>query len=304
MPGDGTYLDLNVLINGVMDGFLLLLTGKLLHYPMQGMNVFFSALIGEIPVILAIFGASPWLAMSKVLTPILMVGVAFRPQNVRSFGRLFISFWLVSAGLGGFIYALWGWMQFGGWAGNVFSLALDNLWVLPLGGGLWWLSQKMWQRWQNYANHMERVLYDLEIDFGQSGKILRIKGLLDTGNDLRDPFTGVPIMLVEEQVASGAMTEELLNFLNLPWREAGDPWPILWKTDPFWLKRLVFIPYKGIGGENWLLGVRPERVNLINGEDKIPVKATVALVQQVLSNEGEYQALLHQEHVLKGAACT
>ncbi|MHB1652130.1 MAG: sigma-E processing peptidase SpoIIGA [Desulfitobacteriaceae bacterium] len=304
MSGEGTYLDLDFLINAGMDAFLLVLTGKLLRHPVRKKGVLFGALVGGIPVLLAVFGPSTWLTLSKIVTPFFMVKVAFAPQGMKSFGRMLLSFWLTSAGLGGFIYALWGWMRFDGQTSEILSLAVNNLWILPLTGGVWWLGQNLLQRWQSRAYSLEKTIYDLEIDFGNTGKVLQIRALLDTGNQLRDPLTGTPVMLVEEQVASAAIPEELKDFLKLPWRETGDPWPFLWKTNPLWLKHLVFIPFKGIGGENWLLGVRPERVNLIDGGCKIPVQATVALVQQVLSTEGEYQALLHQEHAQKGANCT
>lgn len=304
MPSAGIFLDLNALINGGMDAFIIIITGKLLHYPLRKKRVFFGALAGEIPVILAVYGSPPWLMLSKVLIPFLMVGIAFAPQSIRSFGRILISFWLVSAGLGGFIYALWGLMEFDGWSGQTFFLRLTNLWFLPLGGVIWWLSQLLWLRWHNHRSHLDQVLYELEIDFGEAGQVLQVKGLLDTGNDLRDPLTGVPVLLLEEQVASTAIPQEIQDFLKLPWREVGDPWPLIWQANPLWLKHLVFVPCKGIGGESWLLGIRPEKVNLVEGANRIPIKATVALVQQVLSNEGEYQALLHQDHVLKGAACS
>jgi len=96
------------------------------------------------------------------------------------------------------------------------------------------------------------------------------------------------------------MPEDIRSFLTIPWKDYSDPWPLLWKGDPSLLKRLVFIPFQAIDRKSWLLGVRPERVMCYGKEGSQQIQATVALVKQVLSSEGEFQALLHPDHVQKG----
>jgi stage II sporulation protein GA (sporulation sigma-E factor processing peptidase) len=124
-----------------------------------------------------------------------------------------------------------------------------------------------------------------------------VRALLDTGNQLRDPLTGIPVLLVEEEIAASALPEDLRSVLQAPWREMEDPWPWLWKADPLWMKTIVFIPYQSVGHKSWLLGIRPYRVFLSSTPEGQEIKATLALVQQSLSPDGEYQALLHPEHV-------
>ncbi|KLU60465.1 sporulation sigma-E factor-processing peptidase [Peptococcaceae bacterium CEB3] len=297
-----TYLDLNVLINGVMDAFLLGLTAKILHYPVRKRGLFYGALIGEVPVVLVVLGPSPWLTLSKILVPFFMVGVSLGSRGWRPFLKALLGFWLLSAGLGGFIYAAWDWLGFGGMGtSRTFALAPADILVLPLLAVFWSLGQRVWLNWSQRARQMELSLYDLEIDFGEEGKVLRVKALLDTGNQLRDPLTGAPVILLEEGVAVDALPEKTRGFLRLPWRESGDPWSLLWKGEPGWFKSLVFIPFKGIEGESWLLGVRPKTVAWNDGEGRRSVQATVALVRHALSPEGTYQALLHFEHMKGGA---
>lgn len=304
MAGEGTYLDLNLLVNGGMDAFLLMLTGRLLHYPARRLGLLVACLLGGIPVILAATGPPVLLSFSKICIPFLMVRAAYGPLSVRSFSKAFLGFIFVSAGLGGLIEAFWSWVQFDvSPVGATIALALHNLWILPLAALLWWLGQTIWQRWQSEMFHYQASIYDIEIDFGENGDSLQVKALLDTGNSLRDPITGVPVLILETEVAATALPDELKEFLLLPWRTSKDPWPFL-LSNPAWLKRLVFIPYSGLGGGNWLLGVRPKGVYRQDGEAKTALKATVALVDQVLSQERNYQALLHQELVRKGADCT
>ncbi len=297
-----TYLDLVILINGGMDTLVILLLGRLIHLPVRTSRVLMAVLLGEIPIVLACYSTPQWIILSKWMIPILMIKVAFRSQSLSVFLKALVGFWLLSAGLGGFVYALWGWAQFdGGLGGEHLSLVVKNFWILPSGTLMWLCLQRLWQRWQERKSGLQRNIYDLEINFGGEERgVVHIKALLDTGNHLRDPITGSPVILLEEEVAASAMPDNIRAFLTSPWKDYADPWPLLWKFNPNLVKHLVFIPFQGIETRSWLLGIRPERVMCLGSNGSQQIHATVALVQQVLSSEGEYQALLHPEHVQKG----
>lgn len=297
-----TYLDLDILINGGMDTFLLILVGRAIHFPVQPRRILAGALVGEIPVLLVCCSVSPWTTLSKWLAPFLMVLAAFPRTNLGNYFKALIGFWFVSAGLGGFVYALWGWLQSDNGLGKeTFALALNNIWLLPLLALAWWLIQHLWQSWLERKSMLKQILYDLEIDFGDREKgIVRIRALLDTGNHLRDPLTGFPVILLEEEVAATSLPDQIRPFLKIPWKDQADPWPLLWKVNPSLVKCLVFIPFQAIDRQSWLFGIRPERVTYFDDRGSHQIQATVALVDQVLSSEGEYQALLHPEHVRKG----
>jgi stage II sporulation protein GA (sporulation sigma-E factor processing peptidase) len=297
-----TYLDLDILINGGMDAFILILTSRLIRLPVRPSRILAGVLLGEIPVVLACYSTPPWTTLSKWMIPLLMVGVTFPVRRLKTFFKALVGFWLLSAGLGGFVYALWGWAQFdNGLGGDLFLLAIHNFWVLPLGALMWWFLQHLWQQWQERNSVLKQIIYDLEIDFGgeECGAVC-IKALLDTGNHLRDPLTGLPVILLEEEAAAAALPADVRSFLNIPWQDYADPWPLLWKVNPSLVKHLVFIPFQAIDRQSWLLGIRPERVMCFDKIESRKIQATVALVKQVLSSEGEYQALLHPEHVQKG----
>lgn len=297
-----TYLDLVMLINGGMDVLLLVLLGKLLHLPSRPLRIMSGALVGEIPVLLACYSVTPWTAISKCLIPFLMVMAAYPTRRPVRFCKALVGFWLLSAGLGGFMYGVWGWTQFdNGPEQEKLILIIQNLWILPLGALVWWLLQNLWRRWQESRAALEKTIYDLEICFGgEENGTVHIKALLDTGNQLRDPLTGSPVILLEEEAAAKAVPESIRPFLDIAWKDYADPWPLLWKLNPSLLKRLVFIPFQTIDTKSWLLGIRPERVAFFESKGSRQIHATVALVKQVLSLEGEYQALLHPEHVQKG----
>lgn len=297
-----TYLDLVILINGGVDTLLLIVLGRFLKFPIRPSRILMAALLGEIPVVLACYSAPPWTIIAKWMVPFIMVIVAFPTKNINVFFKALTGFWLLSAGLGGFMYASWGWAQFNGvLSGERLTLVVNNSWLIPLGAMVWWFLQRLWQRWQEMKSNLGRNIYDLEINFGgEENGVVHIKALLDTGNHLRDPLTGSPVILLEEEVAASAMPDNIRAFLDIPWKDYPDPWPLLWKINPKLVKILVFIPFQSIDNRSWLLGIRPERVTCFSSKGTRQIHATVALVRQVLSSEGEYQALLHPEHVQRG----
>ena len=302
MGGVETYLDLDILINGGMDALILTLTCRLMHLPVRPYRIIAGVLLGAIPVVLTCYSAPPWTTLSKWVIPFLMVGVAFPVRKLVVFLKAMVGFWLLSAGVGGFVVASWGWVQFDNGLGrDVFALALNNFWIIPVGALMWWLLQRLWQRWQERNSVLEQTIYDLEIDFGnEEHGVVSIKALLDTGNNLRDPMTGSPVILLEEEAAAASLPDSMRSFLDIPWKDCADPWPFLWKVNPSLIKHLVFIPFQAIDHKSWLLGIRPARVTCFDKQGSRQIKATVALVKQVLSAEGEYQALIHPEHVQKG----
>lgn len=295
------YLDLDLMINGIMDLFLLLLTARILNITSCFYRLLGGVLIGELPVFLSAFDSvSSLLALSKFVTPFAMIWISFDNIGIQAYIKRLSLFWLLSVGLGGGVYALWGWIEFDGSSLNALSLGIKNFWILPLGSLLWWGGQRVTINWLSRAMKLKADIYDIVIDFGEQSKPVKLKALLDTGNQLRDPLTGMPVLLIEEEIAAAGMPADWQTILHAPWRNMEDPWPWLWKEDPSWLKTFVFIPYQAVGHKSFLLGIRPRRIWVGSPAESRDIQATLALVQHSLSQDGAFQALLHPEHVQGG----
>ncbi|WP_434511519.1 sigma-E processing peptidase SpoIIGA [Desulfitobacterium sp. AusDCA] len=291
------YLDLDLMINGIMDLFLLLLTARILNTPPSFYRLLGGVFIGEFPVLLSAFGSVPFLlTLSKFLTPFAMVWVSFTKVGIRTYVKRLTLFWILSVGLGGGVYALWGWVEFDGSSSNALRLGIQNFWVLPLGSLFWWGGQKVSLNWLSNVKKLRASVYDVLIDFGEHSNPIKVKALLDTGNQLRDPLTGTPVLLVEEEIAAAGMPADWQTIIKGSWRNLDDPWPWLWKEDSSWMKTFVFIPYQAVGHKSYLLGIRPQRI-LLGSSEPQDIQATLALVQHPLSQDGAFQALLHPEHV-------
>ncbi|MBE6053199.1 MAG: peptidase U4 [Clostridium sartagoforme] len=111
---------------------------------------------------------------------------------------------------------------------------------------------------------VNNFLYDIEIS--TEDKSIIIKGLLDTGNGLREPVTNLPCIIIEN---------DFLKEFNV-------------SSDNEFL-----IPYNTIGEEGSLRGFKSKKVR-IRGEDKEwkDVEVIVCKCKNKLSKENEFNALL------------
>lgn len=122
----------------------------------------------------------------------------------------------------------------------------------------------------SYRKRVEgKRLYTVRIV--ENGKVLNFKALFDTGNSLKDPYTGKPVSIVEENA-------DILGWLH---------------EKP---QKYRIIPFKSIGRENGLLEGTEVDELIICGEDgqKVEKDAVIALYKGRLSGDGSFQVILNQ----------
>ena len=285
------YLDITLIINAAMDAFLLLFTAHLLRRKVYFLNLLAGVVIGCLPVFLIIYQYSTLTTISKLLVPIAMVGITLRTKDIWSLAKGVLYFSLLAAICGGVFYALLGWLGISG------INSYWTLWILPLAALFLIGGYRIWEKSSKNNQFLDSVIFQAEVSF-EGGKPLIVKALLDTGNDLRDPLTGTPVMLLEERAAREVLPEKILEFLKLPWKESPNPWSILWKSDEYFLQKIVFIAANGVNGQSWLLGVRLGKIKISQGGNMYQEQSvTIALVEQILNSEHRFQALLHPEQI-------
>lgn len=288
------YLDITLAVNGLMDAFLLGFTAYLLRRRIDPGRLLIAVIIGGIPVLFILYDFSDLTTVSRVLVPFIMVGVGLRTRSLVDLAKGVICFSLLAAACGGSFYFFAGWLGLSDKITPFLTLAkflfLPFIIILLIGGC------RIWEKINRTNLFLDNILYEAEIFF--EDKSLKIKALLDTGNDLRDPISDRPVMLLEEKAALPVLPPDILNFLSLSWRDStSDPWPFLWNAEHYYLPRITFISAKGINGQSWLPGIRSVKVQISQSGSSWEQLVTVALVNRKLSSEEKFQALLHPEQI-------
>ncbi|HHY47204.1 MAG TPA: sigma-E processing peptidase SpoIIGA [Firmicutes bacterium] len=140
----------------------------------------------------------------------------------------------------------------------------------------------------------------IEIWFGD--KHISVNALIDTGNRLRDPITGAPVIILEYTAIASILPEAVRRaFMAF---DSGD----LGSTSEFilssvWSSRFRLIPFSSLGREKGMLvGFRADMIKVLEGrQGLISRNAVVGIHTRALSPEGGFEALLHPE-ILESAS--
>lgn len=223
------YLDLVFFINFFFD-FLILYTTKLvLKETTSCKRIVLGSLFGSLTIFLLFLSLSNFcLLLFKLAISVVIILITFGRAN---FFSDFLYFYLISMILGGFLYLLdinftyesQGALFYGT------GLGLNLLAVLALTPVFLYFYIK------NYKNNKAHssLLYIVQIYKDQ--KVYYLKGMLDTGNQLKDPTTGKCVILINSKV-------------DIP------------------VSHCFYVPYKALNTEGVILCSKVDRVVIDNVE--------------------------------------
>jgi stage II sporulation protein GA (sporulation sigma-E factor processing peptidase) len=289
------YVDVLFLINFVMDCGVLWAAARVSRVRFASWRLASAACVGAIYSILVLlpqlyFLSAIWI---KFLVSLLMLGVAFLPLSWKKFGQVLLCFYLIAFLMGG---AVLGFVYF---MNNfaiqpVFSnVPLPYLWLaIALGTAV------LLGRW-GVAFLRKIFIQDLlkvPVLIKMQGQEIRVDGLVDTGNQLVDPITGAPVVIVEYDVLAPYLPPNARSFFPAGgetdlekvaqcFAEAGYNLPIR------------VIPFTTIGKRHGMLvGFKPDEITILTGDQKVRnSNVVVGIYSRRLSPRGTYHALLHPD---------
>ncbi len=247
------YLDSVMLLNFLVDFLLLLAAGRLCGYPVRIRRALLAAVIG------GAYAGCCLLPGFYFLGNTLWRLVSLTGMSVIAYG------WSVSALRRGLVFAF-------------LSLALGGA-VLMLGRGglIGILGASVVMCLLCGFGFKERIggnqYVPVELSYGD--KYLQLTALCDTGNTLRDPITGRPVLVIGAE-AAGALTGLTQEQLRTPVESLHA------------LPGLRLIPYSSVGDSGgFLLALRLQKVKIGSWQGS----SLVAFAPVGLHSEGAYQAL-------------
>ncbi len=135
----------------------------------------------------------------------------------------------------------------------------------------------------------EELFYNVELVFGE--KKITCKGLLDTGNNLREPLSKKPVIIADIDGVKEILPDELIDF-------AKDYMGDVNQTDmDQYAIRIKWIPYHAVGTDQGILpGIVFDEVNVLREDEVVHnPNITVAIYQGKLTVDDNYHIILHKE---------
>ena len=203
------YLDLIMIINFFIDFLLLLGVSIILKRKVKINRIILSAFIGGISILFLFMNLnSIELFLFKFLLSIIMIIIAFGFRNIKYTIVNIIYLYIISVFLGGGLYLLniqFSYKQ----TGIVFfhnGFSINIIFILIFTPIIIFIYLKQNKKINsNYSNYYNVRIYLKE-------KYIDLIGYLDTGNNLIDPITKKPVILIDKK----KYTFEIKEFMLVP----------------------------------------------------------------------------------------
>lgn len=175
------YLDLIIVLNFFYDTLIVLAVSVLLKEKVEMKRVFLSSLIGEIALItLFVRLDNIYLLLLKIILSLIMVFISFGKNNY--FNNLFY-FYVITIILGGSSYLIDG--------NNMYINLILMLILGPIIVILYILNARR-------INLELNLIHDVIIV--DKDNTIKLKGFMDTGNNVVCPLTRLPVVFVSEDI--------------------------------------------------------------------------------------------------------
>lgn len=288
------YLDVVLLENLCMNYIILFATGYIMKIKMKQLRLAASSLLGGIYAVIAYLEILPIYSNfgMKIILSILMVYLAFNSKSIKNLSKQLVIFYLTSFTFGGCAFALLYFikpqnilMRNGVYVGTYpIKIAL-------LGGIIGFIVTYIGFRVVKTKLHKKDMIYEIEIRIEE--KTLNLKAMLDTGNLLKDPISGMPVVVVEKQQLYSILPAKLLD--NIDKLIGGEGEILLDQIEEKGIfNRFRMIPFSSVGKQNGLmLGFKADQVILKREEEKqIQKNVIIGIFNQNLSKNNSYSALI------------
>ncbi|MCM3441190.1 sigma-E processing peptidase SpoIIGA [Metabacillus halosaccharovorans] len=293
------YLDVIWLLNFSFDLLLLVLTAIVLKRKTNKLRMVLAALIGS-SIVIMMFTPLAFLAnhpLGKMFISVLMVLSAFGFKRFRFFFQGLLTFYfvtfLVGGGMIGIHYFLQQEMTYleGVLMTNSTGFGHPISWLFVLIGFpvLWLFARNSIEGIETKKIHYDQLVkVQITVDNIQ----FSLKGLIDSGNQLFDPITRSPVMIIDT-----LKVQEFLPKLLVHQAIQDDVMKAMSEQNEghAWEHRVRIIPYRVVGSEHqFLLGFKPDEVCIETKNETIKVQKTIiGLNRTTLSSEDAYECIVH-----------
>ena len=248
------YIDVIILENLIMNYIILYATGIIVKAKINYIRIFFASLIG------AIYAATEYCSnitiysnvILKLILSIIIIYIAFYPQNIKKMCKQLLIFYVTTFTFGGVATYL------------IYILKPQNIIIK---NGIY------------VGNYILKVIE------------IVLNTMVDTGNMLKEPISGLPVIVVEHTKLYNVIPKEILN--NIEAILGGDFNKIPENIKKEYMSKLKLIPFASLGKQNgMLLGIKAEKIEILEEPTNQKKEAIVGIYNKSLTKRGEYDALM------------
>lgn len=279
------YVDVLLALNLFVNYFLLLSSALLSQQKPRRLRCLLGAFVGSLSSLIILLPDMGFLVtiLVKLALGALLVLLVFGWKSRAVFVKTLLIFWAANFIFAGVMFGVWLMMSPAGmfWQNGVTYVAISPI-VLIAG---------------SVAAYLCICLVHFALSRRVSAKQLcrisayveqtqaNVTALVDTGNRLTDPFSGLPVCVWEYSAACALIPSELEKFFCDPAAYPND----LERSE--WRKRVRLIPCETVGGKSLLPAFLPDRCTVETAGSVMSRQMYIAITPGLLS-DGEFHAIV------------
>lgn len=260
------YLDIVLLENFLINFFLILISMQLSRIRFKYRRIVLASILGSLYTLTILFKELEFFTnlFIKVLVVIIMIYIVTGKTKILAMFKLVAVFFAVSIGFSGFCflfamaenpYNITGVFTINNYSTKYLLFAMIIFYIV---------SYRIYLYLKDKA-FVSNFIYDLE--FNLNGQTITAKAFLDTGNELMEPATMLPVIILEKHIIDKYFIDD---------------------------SKCFYIPYKTVDGmSSKMKGIKVENISLNNEKGKgFTRDAIIACCNTKLSANGDFNALL------------
>lgn len=265
------YLDLVILLNVCVNSFLLALTSNIVRQKTTIYRILAGGVLGALCLFILYWsGEIPFLWGFRIILPLLMIWVVFQPRCLEQFLLLFLVFFLSTFVLAGLLLSISILLEMPQFylKKSYITASLDHFSFFIAGSGLYIVLRFVVNPLILQRLNFRLPSSTVPAEFVFQGKKKNLLAFFDTGNMLKEPFTGLPVAVATFATVKDILPEKICEMmcksLELDWKNIEVMFNELDNPEAF-----ALIPYHSLQGEGLMLAFKPEKVSIWNGSEQV-----------------------------------
>ena len=273
------YIDQYIIINVILNFIILRITKNIIKSKSTNPRLFVSSLAGGLFAVLLLFPQTKIATgiMGKIIFSLILTAISFKSENLKEFFKNLVVFYFVSFTIGGCGFAL----------ANMFNknYCLDTAKLLCITVFLSYIIlsiiSSVYEKYFRYDN----LIHKIQIRNGDQET--ETECFYDTGNNLRDPISKLPVIVVNISTIKKLLPESMI-------------YELLHNTDvvKIYLSycmniNLKLIPYNTVANSGFMLGFMPTGVFIDDKE----TKAVIGISSTIMSSDKKYNAIVNPQTI-------
>ena len=289
LPLKTIYIDVLFLINLYINYFILLSSKRISGLNCKKIRLLLTSFLGAAISVIYFFCSFGLIfdIFFKIFSSVILVITAFGIRPIKKVAKAFLSVLFISLVYAGLFFAI--------------TVSFNQPWIVYRSGIIYLNLSVAVIIVMTLVSYSLIAVFDYIITkTGKEGyadliliafqKKVLLKAMVDTGNSLKDCFTGKPVIVCEYEAVKNIIPETLKGIFHTDTKKIISNISLI---DKKLSGKIRLVPFHTIGGNGLLPCFKPDELSItIGGKTYTTNELYIGVYPKNLSN-GEYQAILH-----------